>query len=115
MVTSNVSKPRWLTSSNPNRTLMLDLEVNQVSKKYFIRRSAADAANGGRVGWRNLLHKRSEFWALRNVSFSVERGEALGIIGHNGAGKSTILKLLSAITAPSSGEITANGRLAASR
>ena len=43
----------------------------------------------------------------------MKRGEALGIIGHNGAGKSTILKLLSNITVPSSGEITINGRLSA--
>jgi ABC-type polysaccharide/polyol phosphate transport system ATPase subunit len=92
---------------------MLDLEVNQVSKKYLIRRSSADAANGGGSRWRNLLRRRSEFWALRNVSFAVERGEALGIIGHNGAGKSTILKLLSNITAPTSGEIVIDGRLAA--
>jgi ABC-type polysaccharide/polyol phosphate transport system ATPase subunit len=48
---------------------------------------------------------------VRDVSFEVERGEALGIIGHNGAGKSTILKLLSSITAPTKGEIAINGRL----
>ena len=91
---------------------MFDLEFKQVSKKYMIRRSAADT-NGGPTGWRKLLRKRSEFWALRNVSFAVERGEALGIIGHNGAGKSTILKLLSSVTAPTSGEIVVDGRLAA--
>jgi len=92
---------------------MLDLEFNQVSKKYFIRRAAGDAANGKRAGWRSLLRKGSEFWALRDVSFGVERGEALGIIGHNGAGKSTILKLLSSVTAPTSGEIVIDGRLSA--
>ena len=54
-----------------------------------------------------------EFWAVRDVSFEVGRGETLGIIGHNGAGKSTILKLLSSVTAPSSGEITISGRLSA--
>jgi lipopolysaccharide transport system ATP-binding protein len=92
---------------------MLDVEFNQVSKKYLIRQSAADQDAGGRAGWRKLLRKRSEFWALRNVSFAIERGEALGIIGHNGAGKSTILKLLSSVTAPTSGEIVVDGRLAA--
>jgi lipopolysaccharide transport system ATP-binding protein len=48
---------------------------------------------------------------LRDLSFHVECGEALGIIGHNGAGKSIILKLLSRITAPTAGEITIQGRL----
>ena len=49
----------------------------------------------------------------RTSSFDVARGETLGIIGHNGAGKSTILKLLSRITAPTSGTITLDGRVAA--
>jgi lipopolysaccharide transport system ATP-binding protein len=88
---------------------MLDIEFNQVSKKYLIR----EPANEGRSRWRNLLSRRTDFWAVRNMSFVVERGEALGIIGHNGAGKSTILKLLSSITAPTSGEIVVDGRLAA--
>jgi len=62
---------------------------------------------------RSLWRPPREFWAVREVSFEVKRGEALGIIGHNGAGKSTILKLLASITAPSAGEITINGRAAA--
>jgi len=52
-------------------------------------------------------------WALRDVSFEVTEGEALGIVGHNGAGKTTILKILSSITTPTQGEITVRGRLAA--
>ena len=55
----------------------------------------------------------NEFWALRDVSFEVRRGEALGIVGSNGAGKSTILKLLSGIMRPTSGAITVRGRLSA--
>ena len=89
---------------------MLDIEFNQVSKKYRIRKPAAEEG-GSRL--RNLLSRRADFWAVRNVNFAVERGEALGIIGHNGAGKSTILKLLSSITAPTAGEIVVDGRLAA--
>ena len=52
------------------------------------------------------------FLALDGVSFSVQPGEAVGIIGHNGAGKSTLLKLISRVTAPSGGEIRLRGRVA---
>lgn len=54
-----------------------------------------------------------EFWALQDITCTVNRGEAVGIIGHNGAGKSTILKLLSGIMRPTSGQIAVNGRLSA--
>jgi lipopolysaccharide transport system ATP-binding protein len=54
-----------------------------------------------------------DFWALSDVSFDVSRGEAFGIIGSNGAGKSTILKLLSGIMRPTEGKITVRGNLSA--
>jgi homopolymeric O-antigen transport system ATP-binding protein len=54
---------------------------------------------------------KREFWALQDISFEVKRGEALGIIGHNGAGKSTILKILSRIMKPTKGSMAVNGRL----
>lgn len=88
---------------------MIDLKLSGVSKKYTLRQ------NGGPPWrWRTAFAKRSaEMWALRDVSFEVRQGEALGIVGHNGAGKTTILKLLSRITVPTRGEITIRGRLAA--
>ncbi|MBP7616826.1 MAG: ABC transporter ATP-binding protein [Steroidobacteraceae bacterium] len=55
----------------------------------------------------------SEFWALRNVSFSVAHGQALGIIGQNGAGKSTVLKLLTRILRPTIGDARVVGRVGA--
>ncbi len=57
-------------------------------------------------------HKKNEiFRALDDVSFSIKKGERIGIIGHNGAGKSTVLKLICRVTAPSKGNIYLNGRI----
>jgi lipopolysaccharide transport system ATP-binding protein len=53
-----------------------------------------------------------EFWALKDVSFNVKRGEVIGIIGKNGAGKSTVLKILSRITEPTAGRVRLRGRVA---
>jgi lipopolysaccharide transport system ATP-binding protein len=54
-----------------------------------------------------------DFWALEDVSFEVKKGEAFGIIGHNGAGKSTMLKILSRIMQPTEGQMVVHGRLSA--
>jgi ABC-type polysaccharide/polyol phosphate transport system ATPase subunit len=90
---------------------MIDLSLKNVSKRYRIRRESDGAS--GLLNKLASLTRKEDFWALKDVSFDVPRGQALGIIGHNGAGKSTILKLLSRITTPSDGEIMINGRLSA--
>lgn len=68
-----------------------------------------------KIGQVNDRTKEAEceyVWALKDINFEVKHGEMLGIIGRNGAGKSTLLKLISRITAPTTGEIKAKGRIA---
>jgi lipopolysaccharide transport system ATP-binding protein len=77
--------------------MAIDLEFHGVSKRYRV-----PAKEGG----------TRDFLALDNVSFTVGRGEAYGIIGHNGAGKSTALKLIAGIAKPTTGYIETRGRLA---
>jgi len=57
--------------------------------------------------------RKNEFWAVDGVSFELRRGECLGIVGHNGAGKSSLLKLLNGIIKPTTGRIEMKGRVAA--
>ena len=89
---------------------MIDLKLDRVSKKYNL-----PAGGNAPKRWysRPFARRSSEMWALRDISFEVKEGEALGVVGHNGAGKTTLLKLLSSITAPTRGQITIRGRLAA--
>lgn len=90
---------------------MTAVEVRKLSKNYPLSHSQL-----GRL--RHLFAFRNPnpedgLWALREVSFSVDRGEAFGIIGANGSGKSTLLKIIAGILQPTSGSVEVNGRLSA--
>lgn len=96
------------------------IEFKNVSKSYSIsrhkyRRITDDIS----LAFKRVLTKEQrslvdeKFYALKNVSFQVDGGMNLGIIGKNGAGKSTILKLISKITYPDIGKINVNGRIGA--
>jgi ABC-type polysaccharide/polyol phosphate transport system ATPase subunit len=89
---------------------MIDLKFDRVSKQYKVPTNVDQPKRWYNRGFRR---KPGQMWALRNVSFKVNEGETLGVVGHNGAGKTTIMKILSGITTPTSGEISIRGRLAA--
>lgn len=57
-------------------------------------------------------NSKNELWALNDISFTVKKGETVGIFGPNGSGKSTLLKILAGITKPTSGKVTIKGRVA---
>ena len=96
------------------------IHVEGVSKKFC--RSLKQSLAYGMVDLAREMSGRSsqgsklrsdEFWALDNVSFSVKRGETLALIGRNGAGKSTMLKMLNGVLRPDVGRITVRGRVQA--
>jgi ABC-2 type transport system ATP-binding protein/lipopolysaccharide transport system ATP-binding protein len=90
------------------------IEVRNVWKQFIIRHNRSDSLKERFLG---LFHRRyreqcEPFWALRDISFAVERGEALGLIGPNGSGKSTLLRLIARTLYPTKGEIIVRGRVA---
>lgn len=107
------------------------IKVDNLGKKYTIRHQQTERYTalrdvitrsfrnvGGRLfspltgACSTSPDSKEDFWALRDVSFEIRQGERVGIIGRNGAGKTTVLKLLSRITEPTTGRIEITGRVA---
>ena len=88
------------------------IEVKNLSKKFHLwpkgkttfKSAALDLLRGKGL-------TRGEFWALKDVSFAVKRGETLGLIGPNGSGKTTLLQILAGIIYPTSGTVKVNGKV----
>ena len=94
------------------------VSVRNVSKK-FSRSLKRSFVYGGRDVGRLLLGKGgedvlrpSEFWAVREVSLELQRGQSIGIVGLNGSGKTTLLRMVSGILKPTLGSVHVNGRIA---
>ncbi len=90
---------------------MVAIEFRGVSKSYPIYDSPLDRLKELLTFSRKRFHR--DFWALRDLSFEVRRGETFCIIGENGSGKSTLLQLVAGILQPTEGEIKVNGRVSA--
>ena len=89
------------------------IEFDNVSKRFLLQHERHTTIRERLFGVFRPRTPQDEFWALRNVSFTVARGESFGLIGHNGAGKSTALKLMTRILEPTSGRVRLRGRVAA--
>lgn len=88
------------------------IEFDKVSRQ-FVRRQHASTIQERVMGLIRGLPPAEAFWAVRDVSFAVEEGQSIGLVGHNGAGKSTILKLMTRVLEPTSGRVKTQGRIAA--
>lgn len=87
------------------------IEVVHLNKAYKLYQKKSDRLREAVSVTKKKYH--SLFYALHDLSFTVHRGETLGIIGTNGSGKSTLLKILSGVVAPSSGEVRVDGKISA--
>lgn len=87
------------------------IEVSNLSKVYKLYAKKSDRLREALDFSKKTYHNL--FYALDNISFTVRRGETMGIIGTNGSGKSTLLKILSGVSSPTSGHVAVNGKISA--
>ena len=87
------------------------IEVDNVSMKFNLSREMVDSLKDYIFKTIKREIQYNEFWALKNVSFSVEKGDRVGILGLNGAGKSTLLKVISGVFKPTEGHVDKHGKM----
>ena len=105
----------------------LAIKIEKLKKQYILGAIGGQTLNAELQSWWARVRGREDpnapigqdtsnygkkFWALKGIDLEINKGEAIGIIGANGAGKSTLLKILSRVTAPTSGDIWIDGRIA---
>jgi ABC-type polysaccharide/polyol phosphate transport system ATPase subunit len=90
------------------------VEMRGVSKVFAIRHNPSHNLKVKALGFLNPRHRETveTFWALKDVSLTVEKGESVGLVGPNGSGKSTLLRIMAGIFTPSSGQCVVRGRVA---
>ncbi|HEY1921370.1 MAG TPA: ATP-binding cassette domain-containing protein, partial [Tepidisphaeraceae bacterium] len=87
------------------------IEAQNLSKCYHVYPAPVDRVKQAISIGKKKYYR--EFWALRDISFSIQKGETVGIVGANGSGKSTLLQLITGVLTPTVGEVRLNGRVAA--
>ena len=93
-----------------NGAVPMAVSVDGVTKEYFLGEHRSLQLTARRLV-RRLTPQTKPFIALSKVSFSIQRGEALGVVGTNGSGKSTLLQILAGVTLPTQGRMTIRGRV----
>ncbi len=87
------------------------LKINNVSKVYRLYSKPIDRLKESLNPMKKVYHK--QYYALNNVSFDIKKGECVGVLGTNGAGKSTILKIITGVLNPTEGNVEVNGKISA--
>lgn len=87
------------------------IEINDVSMCYRLMNDKVSSMKEYFVRMLKKQLKYEEFWALKNITFKIEKGDIIGIIGHNGAGKSTLLKIIAGILTPTRGTVNRRGSI----
>lgn len=87
------------------------LRVDHVGMKFNLSKEKVDNLKEFVIRWLKNELTYNEFWALKDVSFSLEKGDRLGILGLNGAGKSTLLKVVAGVLKPTEGTVTTKGKI----
>lgn len=88
------------------------IEVKDVSMQFRLYKEKVDSIKTYAIKKIKNQLQYEDFWALKNVSFEVKKGEAVGLVGKNGSGKSTMLKIIAGVLKATSGQVTTRGMIA---
>jgi ABC-type polysaccharide/polyol phosphate transport system ATPase subunit len=91
------------------KDVLLDFPIHGMQRSF--RRALFQRAAGGFINKDDLAHRQVTVTALRDVSLHLQDGDRLALVGHNGAGKSSLLKVLAGVYQPTSGEVWVDGKV----